>query len=194
MLTTLRFVLNMLPGMLAAAAVYGCTLPLRRQRLREKGLASSPVREAVLCLFILFVGGMAAITLTPPAFDWLTALREGWEKPWFSPGRVNLVPFATFGNLYILLGNIIMFLPFGFFPALLFRHFTWRRALLAAFCVTLFIEVTQLFVGRTFDIDDLMLNTLGAFAGFLVQRCTRLACLPVSAGKEVPRNPTESGK
>ena len=63
-----------------------------------------------------------------------------------------------------------MFLPFGFFPALLFRNFGWRRALLTGVCVTAFIEVTQLLVGRAFDIDDLMLNTLGAFCGFLIQK------------------------
>ena len=42
-----------------------------------------------------------------------------------------------------------------------------RRHLAAAgLCVTGFIECWQLLVGRAFDIDDLWLNTLGAFCGF----------------------------
>lgn len=57
-----------------------------------------------------------------------------------------------------------MFLPFGFFPALLWRGCTWKRALAAGLCVTGFIECWQLLVGRAFDIDDLWLNTLGPFA------------------------------
>ena len=170
MITTFHYILKMLPGALAAAAVLGIFWPWRKRRLAEKGLVSSWRREGALLLFAMFAGGMAVITLTPPGFDWLAALEEGWQGPWFSLGTANLVHFATFGDLYILAGNIVMFLPFGFFPALLFRNFGWRRALLTGVCVTAFIEVTQLLVGRAFDIDDLMLNTLGAFCGFLIQK------------------------
>ena len=59
-----------------------------------------------------------------------------------------------------------MFLPFGFFPALLWRGCTWKRALAAGLCVTGFSECWQLLVGRAFDIDDLWLYTRGAFCGF----------------------------
>ena len=41
-----------------------------------------------------------------------------------------------------------MFLPFGFFPALLWRGCTWKRALATGLCVTGFIECWQLLVGR----------------------------------------------
>ena len=37
---------------------------------------------------------------------------------------------------------------------------------LAGFAVTLFIECCQLCVGRAFDVDDLLLNTLGAMLGY----------------------------
>ena len=63
-----------------------------------------------------------------------------------------------------------MFLPFGFFPALLWRGCTWKRALATGLCVTGFIECWQLLVGRAFDIDDLWLNTLGALCGFWLWR------------------------
>ena len=69
-----------------------------------------------------------------------------------------------------------MFLPFGFFPALVWRGYTWKRALVTGLCVTGFIECWQLLVGRAFDIDDLWLNTLGAMAGFgLLRLLERLA-------------------
>lgn len=125
-----------------------------------------------MALFWMFCGGMALVTLTP---RWVVqALADllqgcGWNgegNPFFAPGTVNLVPFRTLGDGYILAGNLIMFLPFGFFPALLWRGCTWKRVLAAGLCVTGFIECWQLLVGRAFDIDDLWLNTLGAFCGF----------------------------
>jgi glycopeptide antibiotics resistance protein len=180
---TVHYILKMLPGFLAAAAVYGCAFPRRKRRLAEKGFVSPWYRETVLLLFAMFAGGMAAITLTPRGFDWMALIGGNWTGSFFSLGNVNLVPFATFGDLYILVGNIVMFLPFGFFPALLFRNYNWRKALFAGFCVTAFIEITQLFVGRAFDIDDLMLNTLGAFCGFLLQKALGRGLYCIPAGK-----------
>lgn len=167
---TWRYFVQMLPGALAALALYGCLYPWRRRRLQDAKAVSPRRRECLLALFWMFCGGMAMLTLTPWGFDWRAVLRWGLAEPFFQLGDVNLVPFQTFGLsgvlLYTLLGNIVMFLPFGFFPALLWRGYTWRRALAAGLCVTGFIECWQLSVGRAFDIDDLMLNTLGVLCGF----------------------------
>ena len=167
---TWSYLVKMLPGMLAALALYGCLYSRRMGKLKTMGLASSRGREAVLVLSWMFCGGMAMVTLTPWGFSLFDVLRWGWAGPFFQLGYVNLVPFQTFCLsgvlLYTLLGNIIMFLPFGFFPALLWRGYTWKRALVTGLCVTDFIECWQLIVGRAFDIDDLMLNTLGTLCGF----------------------------
>lgn len=167
---TWRYLVQMLPGVLAALALYGCLYPWRRQRLKAAGLVSPRLREAMLALFWMFCGGMAMLTLTPWGFSLISVLRWGWAEPFFRMGDVNLIPFQTFASegvlLYTLLGNIIMFLPFGFFPALLWRAYTWKRALVTGLCVTGFIECWQLLIGRAFDIDDLMLNTFGTLCGF----------------------------
>lgn len=167
---TADYLRRMLPGILAALAVYGCLYPGRHRRLRTVGLVSLRRRKITLALFWMFCGGMAMLTLTPWGFDLTAVLRRGWEGPFFRLGAVNLIPFQTVSLrgmlLYTLLGNVLMFLPFGFFPALLWRGSTWKRALLTGLCVTGFIEGWQLLVGRAFDIDDLWLNTLGAMVGF----------------------------
>ena len=129
-----------------------------------------------MALFWMFCGGMAALTLAPRWVVWsLVDLLHGYTwntggDPFFELGTVSLVPFRTFAadahSLYILAGNVVMFLPFGFFAALLWRGYTWRRALVTGLCVTGAVECWQLLVGRAFDIDDLMLNTLGVLAGF----------------------------
>jgi glycopeptide antibiotics resistance protein len=93
-----------------------------------------------------------------------------------SGGRLNVVPGASilgfdhdqgethnwFENVA---GNIMLFLPLGFFGRLVLR----RRVLVltalgAAFSIA--IEVTQLVLGdRWVDVDDVLLNTFGTFAG-----------------------------
>ena len=178
-------VLDMLPGAALAAVLFACLRPWRKHRLAARGLRSTPPREAALLLFWLFCGGMAVITLTPRWLGFGSVLRYGLPPAvtvfgtdggasLFSPGEINLIPFQTFGQIrYVWLGNIVMFLPFGLFPALLFRGFGWRRALVAGFCVTAFIECWQRCVGRALDIDDLLLNTLGAFCGWLLALALR---------------------
>ena len=183
---TWRYLTQMLPGALAALVLYVCLYSGRRRRLRAVGLVSSQRRECLLALFWMFDGGMAALTLTPWGFDLFSVLRWGWAGPFFQLGDMNLIPFQTFALsgvlLYTLLGNIVMFLPFGFFPPLLWRGYTWRRALAVGVCVTGFIESWQLLVGRAFDIDDLMLNTFGALCGFWLWLALRRLA-PGLAGK-----------
>ena len=42
--------------------------------------------------------------------------------------------------------------------------------LLLSLIVSITIETTQLVIGRVFDIDDIFLNILGAFIGYLIYR------------------------
>lgn len=72
---------------------------------------------------------------------------------------------AVFLNL---LGNVAAFMPFGFFLPLLSEK--ERRLLmitLLTFELSLVVEVVQLFTGRgSFDVDDLLLNTIGGMLGY----------------------------
>lgn len=52
-------------------------------------------------------------------------------------------------------------------------------------CVTGFIECWQLLVGRAFDIDDLMLNTLGALCGFWLWLLLKRAAPHLAEGFQV---------
>ena len=162
-------------GALPALAAFACFFPPRQRRLADQRLSSSAWREGMLALFWMFCGGMALLTLTPRWVVWsLIDCLHGYRwnvggYPFFERGTMNLKPFQTFRfDTYILAGNIIMFTPFGFFAALLWRGYTWRRALLTGVCITGFIECWQLCVGRAFDIDDLLFNTLGVLCGFWI--------------------------
>ena len=164
----------MLPGILAAVILYFCLYRWRRSRLAKQDLKSGASREGVLLLFWMFCGGMAVLTLTPWGFHWITFLRYGMlsdQGSFFSLGDINLIPFNSVEvwNIYTavaFLGNIIMFMPFGFFLALLWRGFTRKRMTATGLCITGLIECWQLLVGRAFDIDDLILNTVGVLCGW----------------------------
>ena len=71
-------------------------------------------------------------------------------------------------GLYMMMANALIFLPMGFFPNLLWRRPKWWKGLLVGFCSSFSIEFLQLFAGRSTDVDDLILNSSGAFLGGLL--------------------------
>ncbi len=85
----------------------------------------------------------------------------------------NFIPFKEMfrynlgSRLFLknVLGNIIMFLPYGFFTS----YFLKENRLIPIFALTivtsLTIETTQLMIGRVFDIDDIILNIIGGVVG-----------------------------
>ena len=67
-----------------------------------------------------------------------------------------------------LAGNVIAFMPFGFFlPLLMHKMCFFGKTVLLGFEFSLLIEVIQLFskVG-SFDVDDILLNTAGVILGY----------------------------
>lgn len=96
--------------------------------------------------------------------------------------RYNLVPFREIErfwkyrevlgiySFYNLAGNILGFVPAGFFIPILWKK---RRGFLFTVCITfemsLLVETLQLiFRVGSFDVDDLILNTLGGVLGYFL--------------------------
>ena len=65
-------------------------------------------------------------------------------------------------------GNVAGFMPFGFIlPIVSRRGRRWYNTFLLGFFLSLCIETTQLvFKVGSFDVDDLLLNTIGGILGF----------------------------
>ncbi|NBI65258.1 VanZ family protein [Pseudoflavonifractor sp. 60] len=178
------YLLQMLPCMCIALVVFLLLRPRRFRRLARLGLNSGPLREGGLLLFVMFSAGLAALTVFP-AYFWTRGHWMGvWKgtQPVFPPvdfqmqlQNLQLEPFqeifrAVHGPwvMFLVLANIGIFSPVGFFTALLWRNPRWWKSLLAGFCSSVTIEFVQFFIGRSTDIDDVILNTTGALAGFWI--------------------------
>lgn len=73
-------------------------------------------------------------------------------------------------------GNVAAFVPCGFFlPIVSRRGRRWYNTILLCFGLSLCIELVQLvFKVGSFDVDDLLLNTLGGIAGYVGYRVVQL--------------------
>ena len=86
---------------------------------------------------------------------------------------INLIPFQDFSpsNITGMVLNTVMFAPLGFLlPAYFERYRRWNRTIAAGFLTSLTVEAIQLFTLRATDVDDLIMNTLGTLAGFLMAK------------------------
>lgn len=66
------------------------------------------------------------------------------------------------------IGNMLMFIPYGFFASYFLKLKKPFTAILLTILVSFTIELTQLVIGRVFDIDDILLNIIGGFIGFIL--------------------------
>ena len=93
-----------------------------------------------------------------------------------SASGMNLVPFSEifryeFGTKmfnYNVLGNIIIFLPFGYLVGEYVNPKKIWPILITTLLTSLSIEFVQLQIGRSFDIDDILLNVAGGLLGYLL--------------------------
>ena len=91
---------------------------------------------------------------------------------WFREGITNLtvgIPFVEASSKMIFL-NTILFVPYGALMVICFRKITYLKMLILTIVLSLNIEIQQLFVGRLFEIDDILANTFGAMFGYFLTR------------------------
>ena len=172
----IRFIADMSPYMVLALPFY---ILARFLYLRKVACPYNWYREAALLVFVLFSVGLASQAILPE----LEFGRDGFRIITEGTHTTNLIPFRVFamtyeevfanGNLHALLinflGNIVMFMPFGFIIPLLW-NVSDGKVVLLGFTVSVTIEVSQFFLPRSTDVDDLLLNTLGAFLGLILYK------------------------
>ncbi len=123
-------------------------------------------------------------------YEEMMAIVASWRKDVILEGlgTANFTPFKTI-KMYIeyayklnsvenLAGNVLVFVPFGFlFPMVFKNGKSFLVMLLNAFVFVLGIEVFQLFSAfGAFDVDDILLNCVGAAIGFVVYKGVLAGC------------------
>ena len=91
-------------------------------------------------------------------------------------GVSNFVPFKEIFRYSIgsdkfmknVIGNIALFIPYGFFTSYFLNNKKLSVISILTIIISLTIESVQYYIGRVFDIDDIILNLIGGIIGFLV--------------------------
>lgn len=157
-----------------AYAAFRCVLIKRHRNSVSWGT------EIMRWLFVCYLTGLINLILVPAnlwMFIWANICTGGShsELALFS-GEFNFVPIVfklitgelTIGRwvLKMLVYNILMFIPLGFFLPFVSKKMNNRSIWKIAVTVTVIVEVFQPIVGRSFDVDDIILNFAGIVVGF----------------------------
>lgn len=91
-------------------------------------------------------------------------------------GESNFIPFHEIFRYSVgsdkfiknILGNIILFIPYGFLVSYIIKNKRFSVISILTIIVSVTIETVQYYIGRVFDIDDIILNLIGSIGGFLI--------------------------
>ncbi len=165
----LRFISNMLPYMLLSLPILLIVRVVLYSLKKREGVNTNWIHEIGVLFFCLYLVGLASQAVIPT------------RQFRIFPISINLIPFNKIGEtwqiafidghinyLYIeVFGNIGLFILIGFMlPSLWKRYQNLKNTVLFCFLFSLFFEVSQLFLPRVTDVDDLIMNTFGGVVGY----------------------------
>lgn len=132
----------------------------------RKNLASHIMWVSVFLLYIYFAFSVAGIGSIWDIGQYDTVIRTE---------EINLIPFQSEGMMTYIL-NVIMFMPLGFLLPLIWKELRNPiKVTLTGLGFSFAIEFCQLFNRRNTDIDDLLMNTLGALVGYFMWKLLKNA-------------------
>lgn len=82
----------------------------------------------------------------------------------------NYIPFSMTIDSVGYIQNILLFIPFGMLCPLFTKKSYGIIYIFTGFLFSLLIECSQLLNNRSSDVDDLIMNTLGAIIGYIVYK------------------------
>ena len=146
------------------------------------------LRTLIVYSFILYLMTMYFLVILPlptkeevinmkattPQLIPLTFIKDIFEDI-TSLKQFNIIKILTMSSVYTVIFNVIMFMPLGIYLRYYYKC-SLKKTVLLSFLISLFFELTQLTglyyiypkAYRTFDVDDLLINTLGGLLGYLI--------------------------
>lgn len=171
---------------------FGPVDQISMQMSESMPLVDKYLRKWIVALFALYAVAVSYLVLLSPdrwrrrefTLDWKQRMTE-YGVPQYTHIFQNTKPLQTlsdyffnadhynFANmLYNLLGNVALFMPLGMLVPILFLSFqSIHRVFFTALLSSLAIEFLQFwFALGSFDVDDLLLNIVGALLGYTLFR------------------------
>lgn len=173
------------PILVLSLIVVPCWLVFRLYRLRTIGRPLSFRREILLLTFVVYLSGLAAVTLTPNRSSRVRAQGAGAVE--LHPNLALLtcfsatLPRGSSARAFCVrnaAGNVVLFFPLGILMPLVWRHLRFWRGLQIAIALSFSIELVQ-YLTRTWsyraaDVNDVILDSLGACLGLALVFLLRL--------------------
>ena len=139
--------------------------------LKKKGQSEEKKKEIILAVFVFYLSSLIGIT----------AIRDGahlfdWWNCAHSFDTVQLIPLVTtfrqakngvWAIVYPIVGNMIWFMPFGYFLCALRSSCRLGNAVFSSFLLSVSIEIMQwILLSGISDIDDVIFNICGGVIGY----------------------------
>lgn len=166
---------DFLPALPIALILVGILLLWRKKRGAKVSLWHT-VGLVLFIIYLICVYNLALPNLPGRIIPLIRLQRDIGQR------QLNLIPLVEMINLALypnpevhhsqfvfnVIGNIVMFMPFGFFMPLLWKRWTSMKWMVfVGLCTSVSIEFIQYWIGGIADIDDLITNTAGVFLGYL---------------------------
>lgn len=160
------FFFNTYPGyflqVLPVALVVGVIYAVHRVRRTQQAAMGKTVLAS---LFVCYITGLLCLTLFENIIGGIYYylfyhMPSGRQYLGFT-FEFDLIPdfFHNFSSENM--GNILMYLPFGILYPMFKENSTWKQTVMVGILVSLVIELLQPIFGRSFDINDIILNGFG---------------------------------
>lgn len=174
------------PILVLSSIVVPGWLVFRLYRHRTGGHGLSFQREFLLLTCVLYLSGLAAVTLAPNRSSRLRAEGRGGIE--LHPRLASLtcssarLPSGSTARAFCVRnarGNVLLFFPLGILIPLVWRRLRFWRGILIAIALSVSIELVQYLSSawgsyRAADVNDVILNVVGAGLGLALVSILRL--------------------
>ena len=177
------YLLNMAMYMLVFIVVYTI---IRYKVIKRKEIKVRFSQEILLLIFWSYIVGVLSQTVIP---IWHVYPDGNFYRIEVCRGisSVNFIPFRTIVSYLVengkhitdwgyisivnLCANIFLLFPFGLLLPMVFKSVQkGKRVIGFGMLFSIMIEILQILPGRSSDIDDVILNTLGCILGYLLYK------------------------
>lgn len=156
--TYIGYFLQTLPIALTVSIIYGII-----KFTKDK---TEPISKKIFsCIFVCYITGLFSLVVGLDLMNviWyrlIYHMNSGHSINWFN-GTFDLAINFINNISEETIGNFFMFLPFGFLYPLSKKDVIWKKIIFTGILLVVIIELLQPVFGRAFDINDIILNSLG---------------------------------